>query len=132
VSSRFSCSNVSLTGNSRLDAGRTGEDTLGSVRLRRYRTQRCPTISARAASAKPVKASASLHIDREKLMTGPDGAFVLLTERSTMPIAAMRSHAGIVKTRCYAFDLPECADGYLIGRLARVAETQMSDDSTLN
>jgi hypothetical protein len=27
----FSCPNVSLTGNSRLDAERTGEETLGSV-----------------------------------------------------------------------------------------------------
>jgi hypothetical protein len=69
-----------------------------------------------------------LHIDRGKLITGPDGAFVLLTGRSTMPIAKTRSHAGIVKTRRYAFDLPGCADGYLIGRLARVAETQLSED----
>ena len=42
----------------------------------------------------------------ERFVTGADGARVPLTEGSTLPVAEVRSHTGIVRIRRYAFDLP--------------------------
>jgi hypothetical protein len=44
-------------------------------------------------------------IGAEELVGGPDGTTVPLTKDGTMPIAEIRSHAGIVRVRRDSFDM---------------------------
>jgi hypothetical protein len=50
------------------------------------------------------------HAIVERFGRRADGTLELLTPGSTLPIAETRNHAGIVRTRRFAFDMPAMPD----------------------